>query len=99
MVMDNIRTYAVGNGEITLTDQDAEELRIILQTEHLRQVIDEIVGKNLDCFDFRTPSSRKHFVNDVVRLNDDCINYDSLYYKETLEENIFLRAEALNIYK
>lgn len=91
------QTYAVGNGEITLTESDAEELRIMLQTEHLRQVIDEIVGNNIDCFDFKTPSARKHFVDELVRMNDDCVNYDSSYYTEMLEENIFNRAEELKI--
>ena len=95
--MDTIKTYAVGNGEITLTKQDAEELRIILQTEYLRKVIDEIVDENIDCFDFSSRSARNRFVDELVRMNDDCVNYDSSYYTEMLEENIFERAEEHKI--
>lgn len=97
--MDSIKTYAVGNGEITLSAHDAEELRIILQTEHLRNVINGIIDENIDCFAFSSQSDRNHFVDELVRMNDDCVNYDSSYYGEMLEENIFNRAEELNIYK
>ena len=90
--MDTIRTYAVGNGEITLTENDAEELRILLQTDYLRKVIDELVEQRIDCFAFHSPSSRAHFVDELVRMNDDCVNYDSSYYEEMLTENIFNRA-------
>ena len=95
--MDTIKTYAIGNGEITLTESDAEELRIILQTEHLCKIINEIIDENIDCFNFRNSSAREHFVDELVRLNDDCVNYDSSYYTEMLEENIFNRAEELKI--
>ena len=95
--MDNIKTYAVGNGEITLTAQDAEELRVILQTEHLRNVIDELIEQRKDCFSFQDPRSRRHFVDEMLRLNSDLIDYDSTYYTEMLIENIFREAEAKGI--
>ena len=95
--MEDIRTYAVGNGEITLTAQDAEELRVILQTDHLAKVIDELIEQRIDCFSFRSPASRRHFVDELVRMNDDCVNYDSSYYEEMLVENIFRRAEEYKI--
>ena len=95
--MEDIRTYAVGNGEITLSAQDAEELRIILQTEHLRKVIDELIEQRIDCFSFHGPRSRRHFVDEMLRLNSDLIDYDSTYYTEMLIENIFREAEAKGI--
>ena len=94
---DIIRTYAIGNGEITLTESDAEELRIILQTEYLARVIDGIIEENIKDFSFHSASARRHFVDEMVRLNDDLVSYDSLYYEETLEENIYHRAEELGL--
>jgi len=94
--MDNIKTYALGNGEITLTEHDAEELRIILQTEYLEKFIRERIKENAECFRF-TPASLRHFVDDMVRINMDMVDYDSSYYTETMEENLFLRAEELGI--
>lgn len=95
--MDSIKTYAVGNGEITLTKHEAEELRIILQTEHLRNVIDELIEQRADCFSFPGPRSRRLFVDDMVRLNEDLIGYDSSYYEEMLIENVFREAENRGI--
>lgn len=94
--MNNIKTYAVGNGEITLTAQDAEELRIILQTEYLEKFIRERIKENSTCFKF-TPASLRHFVDDMVRINRDMVDYDSSYYIEMMEENLFDRAEMLGI--
>ena len=90
--MESIRTYAIGNGEITLTDHDAEELRIILQTQHLEKVIRKIITENKSDFYFSSPSKLRHFVEEMIRLNDDLIGYDSLYFEETLEENIYNKA-------
>lgn len=95
--MDNIKTYAIGNGEITLTSHDAEELRIMLQKDYLASVIDELIEQRIDCFKFSGKSARKHFVDELVNLNDDCVNYDSSYFEEMLEENIFNRAEDYRI--
>lgn len=95
--MNDIKTYAIGNGEITLTEEDAEQLRIMLQTDYLAKVINEIVDKNIDDLAFPSKSSRRHFVDNMVRLHDDLVNYDSIYYEETIEENIFRRAEELGL--
>lgn len=94
--MENIRTYAVGNGEITLSAQDAEELRIMLQTEYLEKFIRERIKENSTCFKF-TPTSLRHFVDDMVRMNSDMIDYDSSYYAEVMDENLFNRAAELNL--
>lgn len=94
--MENIRTYAVGNGEITLSAQDAEELRIMLQTEYLEKFIRERIKENSTCFKFTTTSLR-HFVDDMVRMNSDMIDYDSSYYAEVMDENLFNRAAELNL--
>ena len=94
--MDSIKTYAVGNGEITLTAQDAEELRIILQTEYLERFIRELIKENRECFKF-TPASLRHFVDEMVRINSDWVDYDSSYHTEIMEENIFDRAGELGL--
>lgn len=94
---DDIKTYPIGNGEITLTTQDAEELRILLQTEHLRRTINEHIDEQIDEFNFPTPRSRNSFVDELVRQNDDLISYDSIYYKETMMENIYDRANELKL--
>ena len=94
--MDNIKTYAVGNGEITLSAEDAEELRIMLQSEHLERFIRERIKEHHSCFSF-TPSSLRHFVDDMVRMNSDMIDYDSSYYAEVMDENLFNRAAELNL--
>lgn len=91
--MDTIRTYAVGNGEITLTAQDAEELRIILQTEHLTKVINNIIDEHIDELKFPGPRSRRRFVEEVVHSERDLISYDSIYYEENMQENMFNIAE------
>lgn len=87
--MDNIRTYPVGNGEITLTEQDAEELRVMLQTEYLTKVINGIIDEHIDELQFHGPRSRRRLVDELVRINSDLINYDSIYYEETMQENMF----------
>lgn len=94
--MNSIKTYAVGNGEITLTKQDAEELRIILQTEYLEKFIRELIKENHECFKF-TPASLRHFVDEMVRINSDWVDYDSSYHTEIMEENIFDRAGELGM--
>ena len=95
--MNDIRTYAVGNGEITLSAQDAEDLRIMLQTEHLRKVINELIDERADQFNFPGRRSLHRFIDEIVRLHDDLINYDSLYYEETIMENIYARADEQNL--
>lgn len=98
-VQDDSQTYPVGSGEITLSAHDAEELRIMLQTEYLRSVINGLIEENKDDFALNSRSSRRHFVDELVRLNDDLINYDSIYHKETLMENIYSKASEYKILK
>ena len=94
--MNTTKTYAVGNGEITLTAQDAEELRIILQTEYLEKFIRERIKEHSSCFKF-TPSSLRHFVDEMVRINSDWVDYDSSYHTEIMDENLFDRAAMYNV--
>lgn len=91
--MDTIRTYPVGNGEITLTAQDAEELRVMLQTEYLAMVFNDIIDEYIDEFKFSSPISRRCFVDELVRINSDLVNYDSTCYEETMRDNLFNTAE------
>ena len=95
--MDNIKTYPVGSGEITLTEQDAEELRVMLQTEYLRRFINERIDKDIDSFSFKGPRSRRLFVDEVLRVNSDLISYDSIYFDETMTENIFDMASEMKL--
>lgn len=94
--MDNIKTYPIGNGEITLTKQDAEELRVMLQTEYLERTISELIDERAECFRFDRRSIRRHLIDELVRMNNDLINYDSPCIEENLEENIFRRAKDYN---
>ena len=91
--MDTIKTYPIGNGEITLTAQDAEELRVMLQTEYLTKVINDIIDEHIDELKFPGPRSRRRFVDELVHYNSDLINYDSIYYEETMQENMFDTAQ------
>ena len=93
--MDTIKTYAIGSGEITLTEQDAEELRIMLQTEYLEKRINEIIDENINDLKFPGPRSRRRFVEKLVAMNSDLVSYDSIYYEETMMENMFDTAEDL----
>lgn len=95
--MEEIKTYAVGNGEITLTEQDAEELRIMLQTEYLKKRINEIIDENINYLKFPGPRSRRRFVEKLVVMNSDLVSYDSLYYEETMQENMFDTATDLGL--
>ena len=86
--MDSIRTYAVGNGEITLTAQDAEELRRILQFEYIEGCIENIIENNPDAFRFTSEHNRSRFVSRVAEMHDDLVDlYGS--YGECLDETVF----------
>lgn len=97
--MKNTKTYPVGNGEITLTEQDAEELRILLQTDYLNRIVSELIKDNSSDLYFPSPSTLRHFTDEIVRMNDDLVNYDSSYVTETLTENIFNRASVHKLIK
>ena len=91
--MDTIRTYAVGNGEITLTSADAEELRRILQTEFLRGIITEILNEHKEEFSTLSRPQFRHLLDKMLRINSDYINYDSTYFEENIIENALRIAE------
>lgn len=91
--MENIKTYPIGSGEITLTDFDAEELRIMLQTEYLREIVIEVVTDHKKDFNHLSPSQLKHLLDDMVSTNLDFINYDSSYFAENILENALRMAE------
>ena len=94
--MDTIKTYAVGNGEITLTKQDAEELRIILQNEYIESVINEIIDATPEYFCFPSAKVRARFVNTLVSQHDDM--RDILGgYEENMTESIFHLARHMGL--
>lgn len=98
MNSDNIKTYAVGNGEITLSDTDAEELRIILQTEHVRNVMASIVRNNIS--DLNLPGKRceRSLVDWLTDAFGEYITIDpetDIHVTETAEDMMFGRAEDL----
>lgn len=95
--MDTIRTYPVGNGEITLTEHDAEELRVILQTEHYEKAFNELIDQRIDCFKFRSTRERHALVENLLSLYHDDITNVSLAFEETMLENLFLEAERMNL--
>ena len=92
-----IETYAVGNGEITLTTDDAEELRMILQTEYLRKYIEGVIEDHKELFHFNKNVSRTRFVDEMVGTLNDMVNYDSIYYEETITSNMCNKADELGI--
>lgn len=93
----DLKYYACGNREIPMYPEDAEQLRIILQTEYLTRIIGEFIDQHIDEFNFPSDKSRDEFINELVRVNDDLISYDSIYFEETLQENIFDRAELYDL--
>lgn len=101
MNSDNIKTYAVGNGEITLSDSDAEELRIILQTEHVRNVMASIVHNNIN--DLNLPGKRceRSLVDWLTNAFGEYITIDpetDIHVTETAEDMMFGRADELGWY-
>ena len=101
MNSDNIKTYAVGNGEITLSDSDAEELRIILQTEHVRSVMASIVHNNIN--DLNLPGKRceRSLVDWLTNAFGEYITIDpetDIHVIETAEDMMFGRADNLGWY-
>lgn len=101
MNSDNIKTYAVGNGEITLSDTDAEELRIILQTEHVRNVMASIVRNNIG--DLNLPGKRceRSLIDWLTDAFGEYITIDpetDIHVVETAEDMMFGRAEELGWY-
>ena len=94
--MDNIKTYAVGNGEITLTAQDAEELRIILQTQYMENVINEIIDAEDGVYNFYSKRARSAFVSNMVGRCSDMRDIEGCY-AEMLEDAMLEYADDLGI--
>ena len=93
-----IRTYAVGSGEITLTASDAEELRLILQREHVHSVMESVVHNNID--DLKLPGKRceRALADWLTESFGEYITLDpetDIHVIETAEDLMFGRAEDL----
>lgn len=94
--MDSIRTYSVGNGEITLTAHDAEELRIILQTEHMENVVNEIIDADPSVYRFYSDKARSAFVSNIVSRYSDLRDVEYCF-AEVMEDAMLQYAEDLGI--
>lgn len=94
--MDDIRTYTVGSGEITLTAQDAEELRRILQFEYIEGCIENIIENNPDYFVFNSEHNRSRFVSKVAERYDDLVDVCGCH-GECLDEDVFYVASRVGV--
>ena len=94
--MENIKTYAVGSGEITLTNRDADELRYMLQREFLEYVVRNIIEDNEGAFHFTSEKNRSRFANDVVDRFDDLVNIFGAF-EEMVYDYIFEHAEEWGV--
>lgn len=94
--MNDIRTYHVGNGEITLTAQDANELRKILQFEYIEGCIENVIENNPDCFHFTSEHPRSYFVEKVAGMHDDMVDMWGCY-GENLDETVFHVARHVGV--
>ena len=74
--MEDIRTYHVGSGEITLTAQDAEELRRILQFEYIEHCINEVIDADPKYFVFTSEHNRPAFIRKVADRYDDLVDIE-----------------------
>ena len=92
--MDNIRTYAVGNGEITLSAEDANELRRILQYEYIEGCIENVIENDPDYFHFTSEHSRSKFVSKVVERYDDLVDVYGCH-GECLDEDVYYVAQRV----
>ena len=94
--MDTIRTYPVGNGEITLTAQDAEELRIMLQSDYIEHVINELIDAEPGVYEFMSTKHRSRFVRAMANRCSDLRDIEGCY-EEILEDAMLEWAEELGI--
>lgn len=94
--MDIIKTYPIGNGEITLTAQDADELRRILQFEYIEGCIENIIENNHDYFHFTSEHNRSRFVSKVAERYDDLVNVYGCH-GECLDEDVFYVASRVGV--
>lgn len=93
-----IRTYEVGSGEITLTASDAEELRIMLQRDHVHSVMEAVVHANID--DLKLPGKRceRALADWLTEAFGEYVTIDpetDIHVIETAEDLMFGRAEDL----
>ena len=95
---DLIHTYRIGNGEITLTAQDAEELRRILQFEYIEGCIESIIDSNRNYFHFTSEHNRSAFVRKVAERYDDLVDVVGCH-GECLDEDVFYDAEFSGFWK
>lgn len=86
--MDTIRTYPVGNGEITLTAQDAEELRRILQFEYIEQCVKKIVSAAPEAFHFSSERNLPLFARKIAEMHWDMVDIEGGYF-ECLDETVY----------
>lgn len=86
--MDTIRTYTVGSGEITLTAQDAEELRRILQFEYIEHCINEVIDADPKYFVFTSEHNRPAFIRKVADRYDDLVDVEGGHF-ECLDEDVY----------
>lgn len=94
--MNTIRTYPVGNGEITLSAEDAEELRRILQFEYIEGCIGKIIEDNPDYFVFTSELNRPAFVRKVAERYGDLVDVYGCH-GECLEEDVFYVASRVGV--
>lgn len=94
--MEDIRTYAVGNGEITLTAQDAEELRRLLQFEYIEHCINELIDTDPTFFHFTSEHNRPAFVRKVAERYEDIVNMEGGYL-ECLDEDLTYVARRVGV--
>ena len=90
--------YPVGNRMIAMTEEEADNLRVLLQTEFIRKRINDIIEKNSDCFHFTSDASRPLFVARLADMHYDLIDIVDCY-EENLEEAVFQFARDMGVGK
>lgn len=87
---------ALNERTITLTEEEADGLRQMLQVEFLKRCINSIIDDNIECFRFESEKNRTRFVDDIARQHDDLINMWGCY-EENLIETVFHFARELKL--
>lgn len=85
--MDSTKTYAVGNGEITLSARDADELRKLLMFDYIESLITDIVKEDPDYFRFNSEKNSPRFCRELAEGYGDYVNVEDAY-EETLRESV-----------
>lgn len=96
-----VKTYAVGSGEITLTASDAEELRIMLQREHVHSVMEAVVHDNIDNLKLPGKRCERALADWLTEAFGEYVTIDpetDIHVIETAEDLMFGRAEDLGWY-